>query len=160
MFNRFIPSPAMYVKRLIAERTLVCLSGLLLIVFFSCNRGDSPREVAETFLGYMAANDFERAKELGTEETDRLMDMLNGFKKMVSDSTQLEEHNFSIVAEKIEGNVATYTYEDKNKGPEAGVESLTLVKEDGKWKVAMNKENYNEGVSESLEVGGTSTNPE
>lgn len=153
----FIPSLRMNFKSKLTSVFSILIVGLFL---FSCSREDSPREVAETFLGYIGNNDFERAKDLGTEETDRLMDMLSGFKKMVSDSTEMEEHNYSIVSEKIEGNVAVYTYEDKNKGPEAGLESLTLVKEDGKWKVAMNKENYNEGVSESLEVGATNTKPE
>lgn len=153
----FIPSLRMNFRRVVTISSYILFAGLFL---FSCSRGDSPREVAETFLGYYGNNDFERAKDLGTEETDRLLDMLSGFKKMVTDSTEMEEHNYSIVSEKIEGNVATYTYEDKNKGSEAVQESLTLVKEDGKWKVAMNKENYNEGASESLEVGATSTKPE
>jgi hypothetical protein len=142
------------------SKTKELISGLFLVIsvfFFACNRGDSPKAIAETFLGYMNTNDFERAKDLGTEETDRLMDMMSGFKKMMSDST-MEEHNYVIVSEKIEGNVANFIYEDKkSSNGDSEKHSLTLVKEDGKWQVAMNKENYNEALSEPLEVGGTTT---
>lgn len=133
---------------------LLLVASLLL---FSCNRGDSPHAIAESYLGFLNTNDFERAKDLGTEETDRLMDMMSGFKKMMADSV-MEEHNYVIVSEKIEGNVANFIYEDKMvSSGDTDKHSLTLVKEDGKWLVAMNKENYNEAFNEPLEVGGTTT---
>lgn len=126
--------------RLFRLVSIFLISALYLFVL-SCRKGDSPHEVADTFLGYYGSNEFNKAKDYGTEETVRVLDMMAGLNKMLPDSAVVET-KFEIVSEKTEGNVATVMY--KASGSNESPKPLTLVKEEGKWKVSMNKESLNE----------------
>lgn len=137
------------------KRTTAYFLITLLAAWFSvgCGKGDSPREVAESFLSSFGSGDYSRAKDYGTEETDRMMDMLIGFKKMSPDSS-FEELKFEIVSERVEGDVATVMYKPSGSADQPA--PLTLIQEDGKWLVSMNKESLNAGAGEALEIGGAS----
>jgi hypothetical protein len=130
---------------------------LIFVVFsaimLSCGSGDSPKAVAENFLKAMNKMDYETAKKYGSEDTGRLLDMMSGFARMMPDSAR-KERSFEMKDEKIEGDRATVTYTQSDSNEE---QSLSLIKVDGKWKVAMTKDSMNEGEDESLDTGATST---
>lgn len=126
----------------------------VIIGFIACGGSDTPRSVAEKFLKSMSTEDFETAKKYGTEETEKLLDMMAGFKKMSADSTK-RELKFEITREKVEGENATIYYKEEGKEGEL---QLPMKKMDGKWKVLLTKESINssEGVT-SMDAGATST---
>ena len=99
--------------------------------------------------------DFEGAKKYGTEDTNKMLDMLSGFAKMMPDSAR-KDVKTEITSEKIEGDKATYTYKEEGKD---GEQTMNLVKVDGKWKVAMSKDDMNSGAGETntMESGATTT---
>lgn len=135
--------------------TLTLLAGLL--AGSGCSNENSPRDVAENFLSYYGKNEFDQAKQYGTEETDRLLDMMNGFNKMMADSL-LKERRYEIISEKVEGNVATVVYRESDSNEPS--QSMTLIREDGKWMVSMNKESINASEGEEMDAGATSTDSE
>jgi hypothetical protein len=132
-------------------------SGAMLITCFliACS-GNSPKSVAENFLKAMNKMDFEGAKKYGTEDTNKMLDMLSGFAKMMPDSAKKEDVKVEITSEKVEGDKATYTYKEVGKDEQ---QTINLVKVDGKWKVAMSKDDMNSGGDnkENMDSGATST---
>ncbi len=126
----------------------------VIVFIFACTGNDTPGSVAEKFLKAMSSQDFETAKKYGTEETEKLLDMMSGFKKMSADSTG-KNLKFEIIREKIEGENAIIYYKEEGKEGEL---QLPMVKADGKWKVLLSKESINnsEGVN-SLDGGATNT---
>lgn len=135
----------------------IVISTSFTLTMTSCRRGDSPREVAETFLQYFGTNDYEHAKDFGTDETDRLMDMFIGLNKMSSPDSLPEEVKFEIISDKVEGDLATVKY--RIAGTQDEPQDLHLVREDGKWLVSMSKSQFNTPLEESENVPGTSTAP-
>jgi hypothetical protein len=127
---------------------------LMICFLFACS-GNSPKSVAENFLKAMNKMDFDGAKKYGTEDTNKMLDMLSGFAKMMPDSAKKEDVKMEITSEKIEGDKATYTYKEEGKD---GDQTINLVKVDGKWKVAMSKDDMNSGhEGEQMDSGATST---
>jgi hypothetical protein len=138
-------------KKIIAS-TSILLS--VLVFLFACRNTDTPKSIAEKFLKSMSTEDFETAKKYGTEETEKLLDMMAGFKKMSADSAK-HEMKFEITREKVEGENATVYYKEEGKSGEL---QLPMVKIDGKWKVLLTKESINssEGVN-AMDAGATNT---
>ena len=126
------------------------------MIFFlvSCS-GGSPKSVAENFLKAMNKMDFDGAKKYGTEDTNKMLDMLGGFAKMMPDSAR-KDVKTEITSEKIEGDKATYTYKEEGKD---GEQTIHLVKVGNDWKVAMSKDDVNSGAGDSntMDSGATTT---
>jgi hypothetical protein len=123
-----IPLMRIYLKGII--------SVLLVLFFISCGTR-SPKHVAEAYLSAIYKQDFEKAKTFGTEETNKMLDVLSGFAKMMPDTTLNKQMKFKILKEKIEGENATVVYREEGKN---GEQSLPMVIENEKWKVAIGKE--------------------
>ena len=126
------------------------ISFVLFLFFIACSNS-GPKPVAENFLTALSKLDFEKAKTYGTEDTGKLLDMMNGFAKMIPDSSKHKESKFEITGEKIDGEKASVMYKEEGK---EGEQSIPLVKVDGKWKVAMSKDNMNatqSGTSEETD---------
>ena len=137
-----------------------CALPFLLSLFVwttACRSGGTAREVAEEFLGYYGNNEFDKAKDLGTEETDRLLDMMEGFNRM-SEKGSVKERAYEIIELKTEGGTARVTYVEKGK--EKLRRELLLVKKDGKWLVSADKSMLSGTPEGTLNIGGTSTQPE
>lgn len=126
---------------------------LLSAVITSCGGGDSPKSVAENFLKAMNKMDFETAKKYGSEDTGKLLDMMSSFAKLMPDSAK-KERSFEMKDEKINGDKATVTYVSSG---EEGEQTVSLIKVDGKWKVAMGKDSMNDEEPSSMDSGATST---
>jgi hypothetical protein len=127
----------------------------MLFAFLVACSGNSPKSVAENFLKAMNKMDFDAAKKYGTEDTGKMLDMLSGFAKMMPDSAK-KDVKTEITSEKVEGDKATYTYREEGK---EGEQTIHLLKLDGKWKVAMSKDDMNSGGSENnnMDSGATTT---
>lgn len=126
----------------------------VLLLLFACTGGDSPKSVSEKYLKAIGAYDFDAAKKYGTEDTGKLLDIMNGFAKMVPDSTK-NNINFTILDERIDGDKAVVVYKEEG---EDGETSLSLLRVEGKWKVNMTKESINEAESgTTMDIGATQT---
>lgn len=103
------------------------------VLFVSCNT-NSPQATAEKFTQSMANGDMESAKKYVTTGTASLLDMVT---KMSGDSIpKYPDFKFKMIKDSIVGDTAawiTYT------SPIGNQEELTLVKQDGQWKVSMGK---------------------
>jgi hypothetical protein len=115
---------------------------------YSCRtsrgREGSPQAVAEKFLMHMGRFEFEEARKLGTEKTNRLIDMLEVLmdlsKEKGKDSIfQKKDIQVEVLKVAVDGNVAVVTYRNE-KGKE---QMLDLLKEKGKWLVDLKKESPN-----------------
>ncbi len=135
---------------------LLKAGSILIVSLLVACAGNSPKSVAENFLKAMNKLDFEGAKKYGTDDTNKMLDMLSGFAKMMPDSAKKENVKIEMTSEKVEGDKATCTYKEEGK---EGEQTINLVKVDGKWKVAMSKDDMNSGGGdkENMDSGATST---
>ena len=119
------------------------------IALQSCKSGPSEKEiqkevqgVADNFIKAVIAEDFDKAKELATDGTDKILEQINMVASMIPDSLQ-DENN----ARKQASKNATFTFGAttfNEEGTEATVmftssqtpdkeESIILKKVDKKW---------------------------
>jgi hypothetical protein len=124
------------------------------VLFYACSSSDSPRSVAEKFLKAMGTQDFETAKKYGTEETEKLLDMMSGFSKMSADTVAKKDMKFEITNEDISGDNAIIYYREEGRDGEL---QLPMVKMDGKWKVLLSKESINSSDAATVDMGATNT---
>ncbi|MCF6366392.1 MAG: DUF4878 domain-containing protein [Bacteroidales bacterium] len=109
---------------------------------FSCGGGssDNPADVAKDFLTALAEQDYDTAKDLGTEETGQLISMIEGMAAMIP-AEEAEAGKEDIKTLKMgevteDGDKATVKYSTDKEGEK----TVDMEKVDGKWKVAMKKE--------------------
>ena len=115
---------------------------LLFTFFFAACGGssDNPQDVAKDFLKALADKNYDKAKDLGTDNTAMMIGMIESMAKMAPDSLQ-EEDNADMDAiewgdTKIDGDNATCFY----SSPDKKDQKLDLKKIDGEWKVDMKKD--------------------
>ncbi|MBK6396780.1 MAG: DUF4878 domain-containing protein [Bacteroidetes bacterium] len=125
----------------------------LTVLLFACGKSDSPSSITEKFLAAIAKADYDAAKTFGTADTDRLLNMMSGFKKMGAEPF-MSDAKFDVVDESITGDEAKVTVKVDGKPKEM---IFNLQKENGKWKVAMNKETINESDANIFNLGATNT---
>jgi hypothetical protein len=127
---------------------------IISILIIACGGTDTPRSVADKFLSAMSKQDFEDAKKYGTEETAKLLDMMNGFAKMSNDSA-FKDTKYEITRETADGDNAIIYYKEEGKEGEL---QLPIVKVNGKWKVLLSKESINSSDSmNAIDMGATNT---
>jgi hypothetical protein len=121
-------------RSIIANLWLVIL--LSSIAVLSACSSHSPKAVAENFLEAVGNGDFEAAKTYGTEDTQKLMDMMNGIQAMTPDSVPLKR-SFVVLSVKVDKDKATVMYQEKGRNDQL---ILPMIKVDKEWKVAASKE--------------------
>jgi hypothetical protein len=134
---------------MIMKRPLIIIFLASLVISISLNPGcrttknseRSPAGVTVRFLQYMGKFDFEEARKLGTEKTNRLIDMLDMLVEISKEKgadtiMKKKDIQVEIVKTAIDGNNAVVTYLNE-QGKE---QTMDLVKEKGKWLVDMKKE--------------------
>ena len=127
------------------------LSILFLFLLAACT-SNSPKSVAEDYLKAFNKQDYEKAKDYATDDTKKLLDMFTSLAALTPDSLK-RDLDFKVLNEKIHGDTATVEY--KSEGS-TKVQSLTLRKVEGKWKVAASKDTINElEGGELMETGAT-----
>jgi ATP phosphoribosyltransferase regulatory subunit HisZ len=116
----------------------------LSVVAFSC-AGDSPETVAKQFMEHFKNQDYEKAKELGTENTKKMIDFIAGMQSLsagTEDSTANEMEGAvmkDFKCEEVATDTVSCTYKIEQDG-EVSESTIDLVKQDGKWLVDMKKE--------------------
>jgi len=126
---------------------------LLFFVLVACT-GHSPKGVAEEYLKAFNKQDYEKAKKYATEDTQKLLDMFTSLAALTPDSLK-RDLDFTVVGERIQGDTAYVDYKSEGSSK---LQSLTLLKVDGKWKVAASKDTVNElGGGEFMDSGAMNT---
>ncbi len=106
----------------------------------SCGGGGNPESVAEDFLVALGTQDYEKARELGTERTAQMIILVQGMAEMAKKSGEDIETgdmpDIEFTNTEIDGDKATCYY----TAAEGKEEKINLLKVDGEWKVDMTKE--------------------
>lgn len=123
------------------KKVLLSIAAAILFAFtmVSCN-SNSPKGTAEKFLNSFYHMEYKEAKEVSTEDTKKMLDMIEQFSAIsIADSNKQNAKKVKIeIGEVVEnGDSATvmYTTSD-NKQPQ----KVNLVKQNGKWLVQWSKE--------------------
>lgn len=103
----------------------------LILCLTSCSSG--PENTARKFTESMAKGDIKAAQKYSTEGTGKLLEMLNGLG--IDKMETFPDFKFNMVKDSIVGDTAWVTY----KTPEDTNDVLTLIKDNGEWKVSMGK---------------------
>lgn len=109
--------------------------GLFVLASFfltvGCGGPSTPEAAAEKFAKAMAKHDWDAAKKVSTEQTHVMIDAMKQF----AGSGKGEDITCENMQCEVDGDKAKCTYETDGKK-----ETLTLVKQDGKWLVDEKKE--------------------
>lgn len=126
------------------------VAALAIVVLWACNSGEAPKVVAEKFLKAYTAHDYAAAKELCTEDGKKVVETIEGMSLGLTQKTSPAE--FEITSEEVNGDNATVGYKMKETGAE---NKISLVKQDGKWMVAVTKDQLPAGKQEEPTVDTT-----
>lgn len=126
------------------KNTIKLLGGALVaavILFTACGgSGDSPKAVAQKFITALEDKKFDEASSVATDETKQAVKMIESFASMMPADAKKKEFEFG--EEKIDGDKASVSYKEKGTDKD---QTVNLVKKDGKWLVAMSKEDMTGG---------------
>ena len=109
---------------------------LPVIIFFSCTNSNKPELIAERFVNLVLEKKYDEAKKLGTENTIKMIDMLENISKLNKDSevdNDSRPENFQVLIKNDSIAVVSYF----QKGAE---NKLDMVYRSGKWYIDMKKE--------------------
>lgn len=123
-------------------KKIVCsITAVLLIAFSlqSCKSG-SAKSSANTFLTAFYHLDFDGAKKVSTDDTKKMLDMLQQFTPMMPDSTRAQLKKVTVdiknVAEQGDTSaLVTYVTNDNPKD-----QTLHMVKRNGQWLAQWSKQ--------------------
>lgn len=109
----------------------------LSVSIISC-KSSGPRPVAEKFLNSLMHMNFEEAKSVSDSTTKQLLEQGESFMSMVPDSVKAQSKNITVNIKEVkeDGDKATVTF---NTSKLADIQTLNLVKVNGKWLVKMSK---------------------
>ena len=124
----------------------------LAVILVSCNT-NSPKGVAEKWLTSFYHMDYEAAKEVSTEQTKSMLDMMQSFSAMMADSAKAEAKKIKVDVKDVkeEGDKATVTYTTSSTPTD---QTLNMVKENGKWLVQFSKQDMGAGEQEETTEEG------
>lgn len=131
-------------------------AGLILIasLVIGCkNNQDAPAAAAKTFYDALAKKDFTKASEFATKNSKTMLELIQSMSEMgaeVAGNKDMEKMKTAIYStDKIEGDKATVRVK---YGETEDI--ITLKKEEGAWKVALDKESLQETISEKSSGSG------
>lgn len=127
----------------------------------SCSpAAENPGKAAKAFLDAFAARDFETASKYATKDSKTLLDLIKSMMDLQGDlnfsAAGMDEETLKKAVfenQKIEGDNATVKVIAGNKS-----QLIKLKKEDGAWKVAIDKQTFEEAVSDKTSIPGDETN--
>ncbi len=121
-------------------KKLMSIGFVLLFSFFMVSCGgssDNPQDVAIEFMDALGDQDYDKAKDLGTENTIMMIGMIESMASMAPEGEDSEEMGEITWGEtEIDGDNAICFYSTEDKADQ----QVDLVKVDGDWKVDMKKE--------------------
>lgn len=132
------------------KRGLYTLVALMLLAtgLVSCN-SNTPKKKAEKFLNSFYHMDYKAAKEVSTDDTKKVLDMIEQFATMVPDSSKQNAKKIKIDVKDVKevndttANVTYATSENKQD------QQLTLVKKNGEWLVNWSKDTNGAGANDA-----------
>jgi hypothetical protein len=108
---------------------------VLVLFMAGCSSSNEPKDVAKSFLEALAKGDIDGAKKNASASAVKVLDTIKAMGAMGADQMKNPEFKFTFVSEAIEGDEATIIYKDEKDQEK----TISLVKEDGKWKVDFKK---------------------
>lgn len=140
----------------IATALEIVVALIILVGLAGCN-SNSPKATAEKFLNGFYHMEYDKAREVSTEKTKSLVDLVEQFSVASPDSVKKNAKKIAIdiTDVKEEGDKATVTYKISS---EPGDQKLDLVKVNGKWMADFSKEN-NMPAEEETPVVDTTSQP-
>jgi hypothetical protein len=116
---------------------------IVLVSFTGCAK--KPSNVATQFMTSIHKLDFDGAKQFATKDSEELLTLLQGFASKMSEEqkTDMLNKKFVITDTKITGDSAIVTYDQFDVQDPDNKESkeLKMKKENGEWKVKLEKGN-------------------
>lgn len=123
---------------------------VVLALSLSACSDNSPKGTAEKFLNAFYHMEYDKARQVSTEKTVELVNLMEQFAMQSPDSTRQNARmiKVEIINVQEEGDNAVVTYTTSN---EPGEQKLKLVKQNGKWLVNDSKQDavYEEEQSET-----------
>ena len=101
--------------------------------------GSSPDSVAVNFLSNVRDGKFEDAAKCASKKTAPLIAMLGAMGKDSKELKEMKGTSFKVLETKVDGDKATVKIEASKDGKTEKAEDITLIKEDGAWKVDVDK---------------------
>jgi PBP1b-binding outer membrane lipoprotein LpoB len=125
----------------------ILVIALIVIGVLLAGCAKKPDATAKAFLKAIENHDFEAAKQYTTKDSQELLTLAKSFMDGMSEEQkeEMKDYTFKIVDTKIEGETAIVTYEEiDSKDPRINTsKEMKLVKEDGNWKVKLDKNSAN-----------------
>jgi hypothetical protein len=143
-------------------RNLVYLFSLTLLLIACGKTGDNPTTVAKNFFTALAKKEYDKAAQHATKDSKTMLDLIKSLEEMGNNlgantdlkNTDDEKIQNAVYSEAvIEGDKATVKV---TMGDE--VNDIKLVKEDGLWKVALDKDTLKETAAEKSGIDSTEIN--
>lgn len=123
------------------KRILIIVAIVIAIMLAGC--GKKPEATAKAFLQAIEKRDFEAAKQFTTKDSQELLNLAKSFMDSMSEEQKedMKDYKFKIVESKMDGETAIVTYQEIDaKDPRINkTKEMRLVKEDGNWKVKLDK---------------------
>lgn len=117
---------------------IICISFIFSIGCKTGHHGykqNTPEFVADKFLYHLNHLEFDEAKQYGTEETIKMLDLMQSMVQMIPDQSPPQEVEYNIDRCEIQDNIAICYYTSNGKQ-----DQLELRKIDKKWLVHLSKE--------------------
>ena len=137
------------------KKIILAVAVISTAFLFSCKSGGSdPNAVLTSFFEALSQKDIAAARKLATEDSKSMLDMVEMGMKMSNDTKETEKYDKDKVEfgdEKIDGDKATVPVKEKKSGKTL---NFSLIKEIGKWKVAMDKSSVMSMGMEKLDEKG------
>jgi uncharacterized protein YxeA len=122
-------------KKALLSIAAICL---LAISLTSCSN-NSPKASADKFLTSLYHMEYAKAKEVATDDTKKLLDMMEQFSSVLPDSSKQSAKKIKVDIKDVkeEGDKATVTYVTSESPNE---QKLDMIKQNGKWLVQWSKQ--------------------
>lgn len=119
------------------KKALLGLAFMIALVATGCN-SNSPKPVAEKFLNSFWHMNYKEAKEVSTDATKQMLEMLETMAVRLPDSEVKKAQKVTVEITKVEenGDKAVVYYKTSEMNDE---KKLNLIKQDDKWLVNFTK---------------------
>ncbi len=144
-------------------RKIVCSIAAAILMAFtlqSCST-NSPKAAADKFLTSFYHMDFDEAKKVSTDDTKKMLDMLQQLTPMMPDSSkqQLKKIKVDLKTVTQSGDTASVIYVTSDNPKD---QTLHMIKKDGKWLAQWSKQDSMGGgdqgqPADQPAMGGDST---
>ena len=128
-------------------------SAILLIILMSGCSNDNPSDVVVDFIYAVENKHFDDARDLATDDTDKLINLQESIANFSQDSTPFVKSKIEIIEERVMGDTAYVKFVSEEEDMPT---TIKLVKSDGNWLVHITKEDITlkAGASDEEEEAG------